>query len=377
MKAGVTTGFLMIWLVGVVTLATAHAETAQDYFQRLAAEGKQRVIIKFTDDIDIKLVEKYCPVKRTLGIIKAAVCEIDETEIDSLESEPGVESVLPDALIPIPPTTRIPVQASRSYGGPVEVRWNHLEAGMNSKAAWDNYDLDGSGIRIAVIDTGIQYNLPDLANHYLGGWDFTDDDGDPLPADANEYHGTEVASIAVAEGVDQIIGTAYQAGFYAIRAGTASGILISNAILGIEWAMDPDDDPETDDGADIINMSFGSYGGDDPPFYSKSSLEYACNVAYSAGIVLVAASGNSDYAYPGWPAEFENVISVGAHSEDQTIRPTSNGGVDVVAPGTDIRVIDPDESIWYVEGTSYAAPHLRVPMTGLSTSCHCYSIYPL
>jgi len=357
MKSGSAAGFLMTLLLAALTLGPAHAETTQEYFQRLGAEGKQRVIVKFTDEIDLEVVQKYCPVERTLGIIRAAVCEIDQTNTELLRGEPGVEGVVPDVLLQIPPTPRVPEPVSRSYGGPVEARWNHLAAGMDSKAAWDNYSLDGSGIRIAIIDTGIQYTLPDLTNHYLGGWDFWGDDSDPLPADSNEYHGTEVASVAVGEGVDEILGPAYRAGFYAIRAGTQYGIVLSHAISGVEWAMDPDGDPETDDGADIINMSWGSYGGDDPPYYWKSTLREACNAAYAAGIVLVAGSGNEGYDYSGWPASFENVIAVGGYAEDQTTYPNSNGGVDVVAPGVDIRVVDPDGSIWFVEGTSYAAPH--------------------
>ena len=242
----------------------------------------------------------------------------------------------------------------------MELLWNHFEAGVNAKAAYDNYDLDGAGVKIAFLDTGIQYTLPDFTNNYLGGWDFVDDDDDPLPPDLNECHGTEVASLAVAEGVSAQIGITYQAGFYAVRVlqgdDPATG-LVSDAIAGIQWAIDPDGNPGTDDKADIISMSFGTYG-----FHGlKDDLQNACNAAYAAGVVLVASSGNEGYGYSAWPASFSNVVSVGAYAEDQTIWDDeygkTNGGVDVVAPGARVYVIDPDASTWWVWGTSFAAPH--------------------
>ena len=61
-----------------------------------------------------------------------------------------------------------------SYSGSVTVQWNNLEAGLNSQAAWDNHNLDGTGIKIAIIDTGINYTMENLDDNYLGGYDFED-----------------------------------------------------------------------------------------------------------------------------------------------------------------------------------------------------------
>ena len=82
-----------------------------------------------------------------------------------------------------------------SYTGPVEIRWNHLEAGLNSKVAWDRYNLSGGGngrfsgarVKIAIIDTGVNYTLPDLRDNYLGGTDFRSNDDDPITRDPDEY----------------------------------------------------------------------------------------------------------------------------------------------------------------------------------------------
>jgi hypothetical protein len=328
---------------------------------RLQAEGRQRVIVEFAGAINLGFVQKHCRLKRTLRIINAAVCEIPETGIDLLSRAPEVESVRSDALLQIAPTTRHPVQVSRSYAGPAAIRWNNLEAGLNAKAAWDRYELDGTGVKVAIIDTGIQHTLPDLTNNYLGGWDFVNDDDDPLPPLTTEYHGTEVATAGFGAGASHVVGPAHQTGFYALRVfqGESPPIgLLSDAIAAIEWAMDPDGDPGTDDRADIIILSF-SVVDYDP---MQDLLEDACNAAHAAGMVLVSSSGNDGLSTSGWPASFANVISVGAQREDQTIPPWSTGGVDVVAPGSDILVVDPDGSLWSVAGTSYAVPQVSASL---------------
>ncbi|KKU43129.1 MAG: Serine protease, subtilase family [Parcubacteria group bacterium GW2011_GWA2_46_7] len=252
-----------------------------------------------------------------------------------------------------------------SYTGTVEVRWNNLEAGLNSHAAWDRYNLDGTGIKIAFLDTGINYLMPNLGGGIgpgfkcLGGYDFVDDDSDSInplgdSPEETEIHGTEVASLGVGQGVDggKVIGVAYNASYYAVRVMRQDIGFGSDAIAGIEWAST---EPHK---ADIISMSFGSYDPENNP--EVIMMREACNAAYNAGIILVAGSGNSGYTYSAWPAGFENVISVGAHAEDQTLYNnvgSSNGGVDIVAPGARVYTVHPDNSAWWVWGTSFATPH--------------------
>ncbi len=249
-----------------------------------------------------------------------------------------------------------------SYSGPVTVRWNNLEAGMNSKAAWDNYNVDGTGIKIAFIDTGINYTMENLDDHYLGGHDYIDGDDDPMPkTDGTEDHGTGVASIAVGEGVNQIVGVAYNASYYAVRISDNDiTILLSNLISGIEWAST---EPHK---ADIISMSNGTPGGGIGWEQVKTLMENACNNAYNNGIILVAASGNDGGYYSNYPARFDNVISAGGHAEDQTLLDhwigqnhiMSNGGVDIVAPAERVYSVGADNTLWWVSGTSTAAPHV-------------------
>lgn len=246
-----------------------------------------------------------------------------------------------------------------SYTGSVTVQWNNLEAGLNSKAAWDNYNLDGTGIKIAIIDTGINYTLENLDDNYLGGHDFVGDppeyleDDYPMPKlDQTEDHGTFIASLAVGEGVNKVVGVAYNASYYSLRVGdsdTASP-LATDVMAAIEWATD------SSHKADIISMSFGTYGLGS----LTGPFENICNNAYNAGILLVAASGNDGISPPPWyyPAAFDNVISVGAHAENQTVASWSNGSVDVVAPGKRVPSVGADNSGWWWSGTSFATPHV-------------------
>jgi len=256
-----------------------------------------------------------------------------------------------------------------SYGGTVTIRWNNLEAGLNSKATWDRYALDGTGIKIAILDTGVNYNLVDLGGGIgpgfkcLGGYDFVSEDSDPINPTADEWHGTEVAALAVAKGVLKAVGVAYNASYYALRVAQGPNnppatALTSDVMAGIEWAST---EPHK---ADIISMSLGIYDEDQQgnPFwpYIKQDYEAVCNNAYNAGVILVAGSGNRGYDHSAYPAAFANVISVGAHTEEQTIATftngSSNGGVDIVSPGKWVYSIHPDESGWLMSGTSYATP---------------------
>lgn len=268
--------------------------------------------------------------------------------------------------VPEPREPRVPSKliTPLSYEGPVELLWNVLEVGLNAQAAWNNYGLDGTGIKIAFIDTGVNYELPDIDANYLGGDDYVDDDGDPYTDYVEENHGTKVVTTSIGEGDDKVVGPAYNASYYVIRVADESNQgFLGDVIAAIEWAMDPDDDSATDDKADIINMSLGTYGGGaNWETYWKPLFENTCNSAYSQGIVVVAGSGNDGYSYSSYPAAFANVVSVGAHGQDQTVwndeYGASNGGVDIVAPGVRVPALKPDNSGWWVWGTSFATPHV-------------------
>ncbi len=348
----------MFWL----TAERVCARDLQACVAELDSRGWERVCVEFEDQIDLSVLRDCgAEIVRTLQSINAIICRIDARQIERLRRLPGIKAVEPDVVMYLPPAP-VPAQprgdlAATGFTGPAEVRWNHAEAGLNAKAAWDRYGLDGSGVSIAVIDTGINYKLADLADNYLGGDDLLDDDGDPLTQDSSEYHGTEVAALAVGAGAGRIVGVAHKAGFYALRAGDSSNaFFVSNLIAALEWTAQGRKRKE-----DIVSMSFGVPEGmqtDSWRTYWDAKLRKAVDDAAGRGVILVASSGNDGAAGSWPPASYENVISVGAHGESQRVASFSNGGVDVVAPGERVVSIDPSDAQRTVSGTSYAAPHI-------------------
>jgi len=165
--------------------------------------------------------------------------------------------------------------------------------------------------------------------------------------------------IAAAQGEEKIKGVVPNVSYYALKVlgsyGTTDG---SHAMLALDWCVNT-----ANPKPDIVNMSFGILN---PSSGLKAQFEAACTAAYSAGIILVAGSGNDAVEYLMYPAGCTNVISVGAHAEDQSIADFSNGGVDIIAPGRRLpsmdmsgEVIDPEDGLpWLYSGTSYASPHV-------------------
>jgi parallel beta-helix repeat protein len=249
--------------------------------------------------------------------------------------------------------------------------------------AWD-YETGSPQVVIAIIDTGVDWDHPDLeANIWLNqqdipdngidddengyiddvrGWDFVDI-SDPSWADPNEDyqtrdndpmdfhgHGTHVSGIAaaVANNATGIAGASWHCKIMAVRAGfktdSGSGALESDdASLAIIYAAD--------NGAKVMNLSWGSYN-------SSGIIKDAIDYAYSKGAVLAGASGNDSIDAELYPAAYEEVISVAATGQNDTKASFSNYGssVDVSAPGVNIKstVFDDDYVNW--SGTSMAAP---------------------
>lgn len=168
----------------------------------------------------------------------------------------------------------------------------------------ENKRLSGRGVKVAIIDTGIDYNHPDLSRNYQGGYDVIDGDNDPMESLAKgkgaTIHGTHVAGIIAANG--RLRGIAPEADIYAYRALGSGGMGTSEQVIAaIEKAMV--------DKVDIINLSLGnSVNGPDWP----TSL--ALDRAVESGIVAVTSSGNSgpDVWTVGSPGTSAKAISVGA-----------------------------------------------------------------
>lgn len=185
----------------------------------------------------------------------------------------------------------------------------------------------GSGVVIAVVDSGVDLDHPDLVGHLVPGWDFVD--GDATPDDENG-HGTHVAGIAAAvtgNGVG-IAGAAPDAKIMPIRVLGASGSGSTDDVaLGIDWAVDH--------GADVINLSLG--GGTDllSRIYKSGPMNDAIKRAENLGVLVVAAAGNDDTFILAYKRDTPVLVVNASNRLDQAASFTSFGDPRAVAaPGT-------------------------------------------
>jgi len=286
-----------------------------------------------------------------------AVPEGRELEImEQLNRDPLVEYAEPNYLY------RAFLVPNDPYFGQ---QWAHTL--IRTPAAWD-ITTGSSSITIAIVDSGIDENHPDLLNKIVAGYDFSD--GDSNPHDLNG-HGTHVAGIAAAasNNATGIAGVNWQARIMPVRVlgmdGTGYNFDISE---GIRWAYQH--------GAKVINLSLG--GPDE-----AQNMRDAVNEARSAGSLVVAAMGNSrEEGNPtSYPAAYDSVMAVAATGPSDVYAFYSQYGphCDISAPGGDMAGPQDPNGIYsslptypvymttfygyntnydYVHGTSQAAPHV-------------------
>jgi subtilisin family serine protease len=192
----------------------------------------------------------------------------------------------------------------------------------------------GAGVKIAIVDTGIDTTHPDFAGRIQSTRDFS---GQGSVADGHG-HGTHVAGIAAGSGAasgGKYIGLAPEALLYVAKVLDDSGNgVMSDVMAGIEWAVD--------EGAQVINLSLGSPGPGD----GDDALSAMCDAAVEAGAVVCAAAGNAGpgASTVGPPGVARRVITIGAADKSDRIAsfssrgPTSDGRTkpDVVFPGVSI-----------------------------------------
>ncbi|WP_044022720.1 S8 family peptidase [Bacillus sp. SG-1] len=210
--------------------------------------------------------------------------------------------------------------------------------------AWD-YSRGSSGQEIAVLDTGVDYNHPDLDGKTILGYDFVDNDYYPMDLNG---HGTHVAGTAAAETNNGrgIAGMAPDTKILAVRVLDANGSgSLADIADGIQYAADT--------GAEVINLSLGCD-------CNTTTLKNAVDYAWNKGSVVVAAAGNDGVSTTFEPASYANAIAVGAVDSYDQKASFSNYGfwVDVTAPGVSIAATVPNNGYAYMSGTSMAAPHV-------------------
>lgn len=356
-----------------VRMAQATAASSQAPLETLAAE---------TDGLSVT---------RSFWIANAVLVSIDteQVSLDRLAALAGVEALTTNPTVKAPSTVDAePISTDR--GGDIagtattagderaesttgETASDDTTYGLemiDAPTVWEAYDTRGEGARVAVLDTGVDPDHPDIE---LTGWTEFDSDGNEIDTDPQDYdpggHGTHVSGTVVGGNASgEYIGVAPNASLYHVPVlpdcdpdctGTAAQVF-----SGMEWAVEQD--------ADVMSMSLG--GGGYNPFYINP-----VRTAEAAGTTVVASAGNDGVNTSGSPANVFESIAAGAADSDQDIATFSSGErinrsdwawfapdewpaeyvvPTVAAPGVSVKSAIPGGDYTTKSGTSMAAPHV-------------------
>ncbi|WP_255197960.1 S8 family peptidase [Halorarius litoreus] len=210
----------------------------------------------------------------------------------------------------------------------------------------------GAGADVAIIDTGIDSDHPDLQANIGSGRAFTRCKGSPKDCrydwDDDNEHGTHCAGIADADDNTQgVVGVSTEATLHAVKVLDKRGSgSLSDVAAGIEYVADQ--------GWDVGSLSLGASSG-------GQTLKDACTYAYTNGVLLVAAAGNDGPCTDcvGYPAAYDECVAVSSTASDDSLSGFSSTGpeVEIAAPGTDIYSTVPGGYDTF-SGTSMATPHV-------------------
>nr|WP_275983881.1 S8 family peptidase [Paenibacillus hamazuiensis] len=198
---------------------------------------------------------------------------------------------------------------------------------------------------VAVVDTGVDLNHPDLKDQLVSGLNVVSPDSPPQD---DVGHGTHVSGVisALVNNNLGVAGMSWYNRIMPVKVLDSSGAGSTYSVAqGIIWA--------TDHGAKVINMSLGNYA--DAQF-----LHDAIRYAFDRDVVLIAASGNDNTDRPGYPAAYPEVFAVAATDSQKNKASFSNYGdyIDVAAPGVSIASTFPHNQYAALSGTSMASPHV-------------------
>ncbi len=205
--------------------------------------------------------------------------------------------------------------------------------------------------RVAHVDGGIDYTHPELAPTYVAGRDFVADDEAPDPGQQYPNHGTMTGSLFGADPrTSRLTGVTPNAAVFACQAygtdlGGQSG-LVSHITDAIAWA--------TEQGVEVILLVV-------QPREGSKAMKRAVDHAAEEGVFMTASSGNFGWTDKvAYPARYDAVFGVGASDDGDRAEFSNTGpGLDIYAPGVDVRVVDPStegDQIRAVDGTSFSGP---------------------
>lgn len=342
---------------------------------------EQEALVKFSKRLNYTEIQsliseagaeilRYFPLTRIYHLSFSPGVDVS-SRIQTLRQRPGVLMAEPN----------LPVSAQALPNDPqFGLQWALHNAGQGGgvlgndigiEDVWDEFQ-DTGNIVVAIIDTGVDFEHPDLApnmwvnagevpdnqvdddhNGYVDdihGYDFVNDDGEPMD---DNVHGTHVAGIlgAVGNNAIGVSGVAWQAKIMALKfLNAGAGGSTSDAIPAIEYALA--------NGAKILVNSWGD-SNYNPALFS------AIRAADAAGALFFAAAGNQGRDNdddPFYPAGYDspNVVSLGSIDANDSLSSFSNFGrlsVDFAAPGGEILSTKPNGTFGYISGTSMSTPY--------------------
>jgi len=297
-------------------------------------------------------------IKHTYTLLPALSAEIPENKINELlknplityiEKDKSVTSIDPFFNRKITKTNRIYTPQKSYYAQDInnsadEYKNNWGIEHIKVKVAHDK-NITAKGVKIAILDTGIDYNHEDLKRNYKGGRNYIKNDrnsSDPFD-DGWNMHGTHIAGIIAAQlnGVG-VVGVAPEASIYALKVLDAGGFgFESDIISAIEWSVN--------NKMDIANISISGIDSD--------ILKAACDAAEKAGLLIVAAAGNSYGEAALYPASYESVVSVNSvdNNNSSSFFSAVDPSIEITAPGLNILSTTGNNDYATLSGTSQAA----------------------
>ncbi|BBO92665.1 S8 family serine peptidase [Desulfosarcina ovata] len=291
----------------------------------------------------------------SLWIINGIAVRLTPEQILEFAGHPDVASIVLDDTIyaPIDPETELTMSSGSA--------WDNL--GAIQAPAMRAAGIDGSGVVVATMDSGVDADHPDLTASWRGGGNsWFDPHGEHSTPYDSTGHGTAVMGVLAG---GSAIGVAPGAKWIAVKlfsdSGTAS---YSDIHLGYQWLLDPDGLPDTADAPHVINNSWGLSGAEGQCI---TEFQQDVQTLKAAGIAMVFSGGNGGpYASSNTsPANYPESFAVGAVDQTGTIAvfsgrgPSACGGLfpEVSAPGVDVNTANKYGGYGAVTGTSIAAPH--------------------
>ena len=349
---------------------------------RSAAQQNRIAVEKLTKSTD------GVRIKNNLWLANAVVVSVDRKKlpIERLASVDGVERLHANFEVRLQSRLKSPksyADVNRSASNitlssnlsDTQSSYTYGLQQINAPQTWSQFGTRGSGAKIAVLDTGVDPDHPDIDLYtedptdptYPGGWAEFDEFGNPVGSEPydSDTHGTHVSgTVAGGDASGTAIGVAPQAQLMhglVLNGGVGS---FAQIVGGMQWAVEND--------ADVISMSLGS------PGYDGDWIEPIRNVE-SQGVLVISSSGNRGQGTSGSPGNVYDSLSVGASNQDRDIAGFSSGESvdtdqdwtnppadwpseyvipDVAAPGALVESALPGGRYGTKSGTSMAAPHV-------------------